>query len=61
MHVEPPAESLTFPGASRWGQAVPRDLGTQFLTTQSGALGFTGVDDFAQKDDALRIFAEYGK
>lgn len=53
--------TVTFPGVSRWGQAVLRDLGTQFLTTQSGALGFTGVDDFVPKDDALRIFAEYGK
>ena len=57
----PSRVTVTFPGASRWGQAVPRHLGTQFLTTQSGALGFTGVDDFVQKDDALRIFAEYGK
>ena len=49
------------PRGEQVGTGCPEGPGHQFLTTQSGALGFTGVDNFAPKDDALRIFAEYGK
>ena len=41
------------------GPWAPCSLG-RAPTTQSGALGLTGVGDFPQKDDALGVFENYG-
>ena len=55
------------PGSCR-GQGVPRCTGARLLPGtwapsflgRRGALSFLGVGDFAQKDDALSVFVQYG-
>lgn len=50
------------------GRAVPQCTGARLLPGtwapsslgRRGALGFLGVGDFAQKDDALSVFVQYG-
>ena len=56
----PSTVAVTFQGGAEGARLLPGTWAPSSLGRR-GALGFLGVGDFAQKDDALSLFAEYGK